>query len=302
MCTPVPLPREVVALDSPVDGLAVGSVGKVGLLQLVCAPVNGITRVMRRHQHPPLQLVRAFHPDSAHPEMAFLYLLSSGGGIVQGDRLRVDLVCEPGAAVHVTTQAATKVYGMAQNFATQWINITVQAGALVEYMPDPVIPFAGARFYQQTRLWLDPAATLLYGETIYPGRVAFAERHAYTLFYSHCEAATTAGELLFADVLKFHPQQGPVHSPGLLGQHDYISTFYVVTSVAPARTLARHIHTVLGEPAGAVVGISELPGGCGVIVRLLARSSQVIHRALQTAWGAARLFVTGRPLPAPRKY
>jgi urease accessory protein len=234
--------------------------------------------------------------------MAFLYLLSSGGGIVQGDRLRMDLVCEAGSAVHVTTQAATKIYGMAQNFATQCVNISAQAGALVEYMPDPVIPFAGARFYQRTRLSIDPTATLIYGETLYPGRAAFAERHAYSLYYSHCEAARMDGELLLADVLVLDPLGAAINSPGRLGQYDYMSTLYAITPVVAARVLARHLQDCVKEQDAVVAGVSELPHGCGAVVRILGLSSQTVQAALHAAWGAVRQFVMGSSLPRLRKY
>ena len=76
--------------------------------------------------------------------MAFVFVQQSGDGLVQGDRYRIDIDCAAGSAAHVTTQAATNVFGARQNFATQMVNLRADAGAVVEYLPDPLVPFRGA--------------------------------------------------------------------------------------------------------------------------------------------------------------
>jgi urease accessory protein len=47
--------------------------------------------------------------------MAYVFVLQSGDGLVQGDRYRVDIDCAPGAAAQITTQAATNVFAARQN-------------------------------------------------------------------------------------------------------------------------------------------------------------------------------------------
>jgi urease accessory protein len=300
--TPAALPAELLNLHAPLHGLAVGAAGKVGLLELTFAPVAGKTRIIHQFHQMPLHLFRALYPDPQRADMAYVYMLSPGGGIVQGDRLRIDLVCEAGAAVHITTQAATKLYRMQDNFATQWINITARAGALVEYLPDPIIPFAGARFFQQTRLTVAPEATVILGETLYPGRVAHDERFAYDLFYSRCEAERPDGELLFADLIHFDPGRQPLDSPGRLGAYDYLSTLYIISRVRPAHDLARTLHHLLDGRPDTISGVSALPNQCGVVVRILGASSRVVERALHLAWSAARQQLIGAEAPPLRKY
>ena len=68
--------------------------------------------------------------------MAYLYLLSSSGGILQGDRYRTEIALKNNAVAHITTQGATRIYGMNNNYASQTVNITVQQGSYLEYIPD----------------------------------------------------------------------------------------------------------------------------------------------------------------------
>ena len=51
--------------------------------------------------------------------MAYIYIMSPSGGILQGDRYRIDVKLGSNALSHFTTQGATRVYKMDKNFATQ---------------------------------------------------------------------------------------------------------------------------------------------------------------------------------------
>lgn len=299
--TPSDLPAEVQALDTPVAHLGVGAAGKVGILDLRLAPVAGATRIVRQYQQLPLYLFHPLYIDAARPDMAFLYLLQAGDGPVQGDRYRLDLACASGAAVHVTTQAATKIYRMPDNFATQMVNLHVGAGAFVEYLPDPVIPFRDARFYQRLRVTLDDTSSVILGETLLPGRVARGEAHAYTLYYTELEVSAPNGKLLFADRIVLEPGVAMPRSPARLGPYDVLATLYVMSRQCPPRDMAAALSNGLSTQDGAFFGVSELPNRCGVAVRVLGSTSLEVKDAVQRAWHAARLMLIGVPAPDLRK-
>jgi urease accessory protein len=323
-CTPAALPEEFLAHQGPIDGgLGVGAVGKTGVLDLALAPSDGMTRVVRQYQRAPLHVFRPIHLDPACPGMAFVYLQQQGDGIVQGDRHRVDIDCAPGSWVHVTTQSSTKIYGARQNYATQLVNLRAGADSVLEYLPDPVVPFRGSRFFQRTSVTVGTGATVILGETVLPGRIARGEMHEYDMYWAETEVRRTDGTLLFADVLRMgtgvgmHPK-----SPAMLGRrrNEVAASLYVVTDkAAPARppdpagsgpapaepaepaelvTLLRAARTADREM---LVGVSELPHGCGVVVRLLGPTSQTVGAAVRDVWNAARLALLGRPAPDLRK-
>ena len=65
--------------------------------------------------------------------MAYLFVVSPSGGILQGDRYRTDLLLKNNAKAHITTQGATRVYSMDSNSASQIVNITVGENCYLEY-------------------------------------------------------------------------------------------------------------------------------------------------------------------------
>jgi urease accessory protein len=295
------IPPEALAFETPVDGLGVGGVGKVGLLELGFCRRGAVTRLAHHVQQSPLQIVRPLFLDTNRPGMAFVHVVQVGGGLLHGDRYRLDVACGPDAEAHVTTQAATKVYRMERNYATQVVNLTARADAILEYLPDPVIPFCGARFCQYTRLAIDPTATAILGEVVLPGRAASGERHAYDLFASRTEAFALDGRLLFADTILLCPGRTPLDSPGRFGGYDVLGTLHVVSRRTEPRQLAHRLAGLLADRPGIMAGASELPDGCGVSVRFLAADSAAARAALTTAWHDARLALIGTPAPDLRK-
>jgi urease accessory protein len=301
-CQSGDLPEEVLAFGDPVHGgLGVGAPGKIGVLDLALAPSAGLTRMVRQYQRAPLHVYRPIHLDPRRPDMAFVYLQQQGDGIVQGDRYRVDIDCAAGSAVHVTTQASTKVYGARQNFATQLVNLRAGAGAVLEYLPDPTVPFRGSRLFQRTTVTLAPDATVILGETLLPGRVARDEAHIYDLYWSETEARRPDGTLLFADVLRMGTQAAHPKSPGLLGPYDVVTSLYVVSGRVDPAELTETLRRAGAQEQDVLVGVSELPNGCGTSVRLLGAASKPVLRAAAALWNAARLAVLGIPAPDLRK-
>ena len=300
--TPLTLPAALRAFDQPVQGgLAVGASGKVGLLELTLGPSNGTTHVFRQYQRAPLYMYRPIYLDCGRPDMAFVFVLQSGDGVVQGDRYRIDVRCLPRAAVHLTTQAPSKVFGARQNFATQIVNLTVDEDAVLEYLPDPVLPFAGSRFLQTTRLSWHPDSTVIMGETLLPGRVAYGEAHAFDFYCSATEVSTPGGHLVFADLLRLTPFTGEdPHSVGLLGHHHVVSTLYVLTGRVEPATVVELLRSVARLP-GVLRGVSELPNGCGATLRILGPTAQGVGDTLRAAWNAVRPALVGAPPPDLRK-
>ena len=143
---------------------------------------------------------------------------------------RVDIDCEPGSAVHITTQAAGNVFRARQNFATQLVNRHVGAGAVLEYPPDPIVPFPRiAAIPASLCVTVERDSTVILGEAPLPGRAAHHEARVYNLYWAETEVRGADGGVLFADVLRLNPVQGDdPRSIGPLGSHDVIATLDVV--------------------------------------------------------------------------
>ncbi|THA35162.1 urease accessory protein UreD [Streptomyces sp. A1277] len=300
--TAVRVPPDVAALASVPDTLAPGSPAKVGILDLDFAVRGERTELVGRYQKTPLQIMRPLWIDPAMPGMAYVYLMATGGGIAQADRYRMDFRCGPDTQVHLTTQAATKVFKMEHDYASQRVHLTAEAGSYVEYLPDPMIPFEDARFYQRTEVTVAPGATVLVGDTLTAGRLARGERHAYRTLATDLRVSRPDGTLLAVDTLRLAPGRTGhgVLGPGVFAGHDHVASLFAVTDRVPATGLADTLHEALA-PLGVLYGVSVLPRDCGAWVRLLDDSPIRVAAAHRAAWHAVRRLLTGHPPPDLRK-
>ncbi|MFJ3086311.1 urease accessory protein UreD [Streptomyces sp. NPDC086838] len=300
--TAVRVPPDVAALASVPDTLAPGSPAKVGILDLAFAVRGGRTELVGRYQKTPLQIMRPLWIDPEQPGMSYVYLMATGGGVAQADRYRMDFHCGPDTQVHLTTQAATKVFRMEHDYASQRVHLTARAGSYVEYLPDPLIPFQDARFYQSTEVTVAPDATVLVGDTLTAGRLARGERHSYRALATDLRIRRPDGTLLAIDTLRLTPGRpgAGVLGPGVFAGHDHVASLFAVTDRVPATELADTLHEALAG-LGVLYGVSVLPRDCGAWVRLLDDSPVRVAEAHRAAWHAVRLLLTGHPPPDLRK-
>ncbi len=119
---------------------------------------TGQTVLAASFQEPPLKVVRAFAVEGG---TALVHLHNVSGGLLGGDRLELAVNIGAGAQVQVTTTGATRIYRpRAAALPTLQTNeIVVGENGLLEYLPDAVIPFAGARFSHQQTESPHPAST-----------------------------------------------------------------------------------------------------------------------------------------------
>ncbi|WP_243715966.1 urease accessory protein UreD [Actinomadura darangshiensis] len=289
-----------VARHAAVPGtLPVGSPGKVGVLDLRFDAVAGRTELTGHFQRAPLHIARPFYLDPELPGMPYVMLMSSGGGVLQGDRYRTDLTCVAGTSVHVTTQTATRLYRMERDYATQLVGITAGPGSYVEYLPDTTIPFADSRFYQRTTITADPASTVVVGEKLMAGRLARGERHAYTAYCTDLEVLDPSGRLLFADPLRLVPDEHEATGPAVMAGYGVMASLYVVTSTASAQQVADAMHEALAR-SGLLGGASVLPDDRGAWARVLGDRSPEVGAAFFAAWDAVRRLLLNVPAPAAR--
>ncbi len=298
---PVPLPREFNRYDSPVTLLGAGRPGKLGLMELSFERRGDLTRMVHHYYRSPLQMFQPMYYDPHRPDMPLIVLLQNGGGMLQGDRYRIDIECGPNAAAHITTQSAGKLYKCEENFITQVVEIVARADSLVEFLPDMTIPYRDSRFFQHIALRLDPTATVILGDVLAPGRTAHGEHHDYTLFHAQLEASDLDGNLLVADRIALEPQRYSTKSPAMLGEFDALGVLYVFSRKLPLPELVAMVRGALEGDDQTVSGVSELPNGSGLSVRILGSSAYAVDRARTVAWNAARMALIGAPAPNLRK-
>lgn len=262
------------------------------------------TRLVACEQSPPLRVIRAF-PLQDGAALAHLHNLS--GGVLGGDQLALNVTIEPGANVQLTTTGATRLYRSRPELplASQTTTIQVQEGGLLEYLPDPLIPFAGARYRQQTTIELAHDAGLFWWETIAPGRAARGERFAYDLLRLNA-TITAQGRPLVLERFSLEPQRQTLSSLARLGPYDYFCSMYICrVGVEEARwlRLERTLNTLAYQLS--VSGEIYWGAGClvahGLVIRGASRQGYTLTRGLSRFWREAKRDLYGREAIPPRK-
>jgi urease accessory protein len=280
--TPDDIPPEVLAYGSELRQLEVGRAGKIGALTLRLEQdlENGKTVVKEQYSKVPLFTQRALYLEESLPSMAYMYIISPSGGILQGDRYRMDITLMNNAYAHITTQGATRIYRMEKNYATQIVNVVVEDRCYFEFIPDQVIPYRDSRFYQKVSLNVHDNATMVYAEMIVPGRVASGESFEYDICYMKALAKNQNNMLRFIDVAVLEPKKRSLNTLGILDNFSVIGNMYILTKTKYVTELITDINLVLQKFTNISGGATILPHDSGVIIRILGEIAHDIRIAM----------------------
>ncbi|TLX69776.1 MAG: urease accessory protein UreD, partial [Thaumarchaeota archaeon] len=217
----------------------------------------------------PFLIQKAMYPDTCYPHFAHIYMMSSSGGILQGDEQKIDVVMGRNSTARITTQSATKIYKMEGGYASQHINIHSQEGSYLEFVPHQIIPFKSSRFYQEVNLDVEENALLIYSEIISAGRIASGEKFDFDLCFLRTSAHRN-GRILFTDVMSLsHKDKTNLES--VFGRKDVFSTVYIIGSSIQIERIVDEINLAT-ENTSLLASCSNLPHDSGIIVRILADS------------------------------
>lgn len=249
-----------------------------GRLDLLLERVGGVTRPARSYASPPVQLSRVRHDLPGRPHVAALTLLHLGG-VLAGDRARLDVELGEGAAAQVEMAAATQVYATPSACAEHTLTLRLGAGSALAWLAQPLILFGGASFSACTHVVLAPGARLALLEVLVPGRLARGERYRFARYAAQLEVCDATGRCLVAERALLEPQRRPLAVPGLLGDTPVVGSLYLLGDTVPAERLARVAHDA-DEAAGAGV----LPNGAGLLVRALGATGSAVRERLLGLW------------------
>jgi urease accessory protein len=242
-----------------------------------------------------------------HGYASWVYLSSFGGGLVDGDTLRVDVEVDPGAAALLGTQASTKVYRSPRG-TSQALTARVGEEGVLVLVPDPVACFAGARYGQSIDVTLGPGASLVVLDGYTCGRSARGERWDFDRYASRTivsrrgreRPVERAGENGVDGVTEGAPRRLMVDATVLDAAHGSIASrmgrFDAVLSLAafgPRFATLREamLAAPSAERAGSILAASRLgeegqreAGDGGCIVRVAAERFETASLALRSSF------------------
>lgn len=294
---PVSVPRN----KKHVQDVLTQSVGRVGRLRLDYAKRDGRTIIAQSHCTTPWHLLPPIYLDDTGA--AYTLLVNPSGGLVGGDRLSIEMSVDEGAHVLISAPSANRVYRSEGEVSVQDIELAVGPGAIVEWLPEPTIPFAGSRFRQTLHATLAPGATILLWDAIASGRIARGERWVFATLENDIRITTASGSAV-VERYALDPATN-LGAIGLAADWNYVASLYVVNdAIAPEvwSRLETRIGGALDEQAEHILGGVSQPAVPGVAVKLLAKSGPDLTRILDVLWAAVREVLWNLPPVAWRKY
>ncbi|HZR47029.1 MAG TPA: urease accessory protein UreD [Candidatus Manganitrophaceae bacterium] len=242
-----------------------------GLLEITLKHQGERTVLGELRQQVPLRVIRPFYPEGEGP--AHLYLLNATAGILEGDEMAISLRLEKGAHAVVTTPAATRVHPMPFGEARQRITLSVGPGATLEYLAEPVLPYAGAAFHQETEILLEEGAILFYVDLLGPGRLGRGEAFAYRLYENQLRIADREG-MLVQERFLLAPSERPLDEIGVMEGFSHLGTLYLFCPEPARRALLAAFQSI--ENAPLFWGVTLLSRR-GLAVRALGHDTPALH-------------------------
>lgn len=286
-------------LEEP-KAMPVGTPGKVGYLLLgfeLDPDGKSILRDLERHA--PLIVQQELYFDEGMPEMPCVYVLSSGGPNVDGDRYEQHFIVRKDAFAHISTGAATKLAEMRYNYSGLTQLFELEQNAYMEYLPEPTIPCRHTRFISDTTIRIDPTATLFYSEIYMSGRKYFdkGETFQYDILSVCSHAERPDGRQLFREKFIIRPEVCPPSSLGAMNGYDVFANVIVLTPTEHADRIYDRTEAFIDPERRLAAGLTRLPNDSGLLYKVLGDETAPVKKLIREFCASVRLEVKGKPLP-----
>ena len=241
---------------------------------LATADADGRTVLRRQSFAAPV------HISKPHRDAGWLVvnMASPTPGLLSGDRVDVRVAVESGAQLLLTGPSASRIHMMPKGHAELRQEFHVAAGGMLDCWPEYLIPQAGSRYRQRSILCVEPGGTLLWTESVAPGRTASGEIFAFSELRIatdlHIGAAHVARE-------RYACTRGDATQRALLRR--FATPYYAsLLCVSPRLATARDVSTriiALHESDRAWIGASRLVETAWA-VKVIAASSPDLRKAI----------------------
>ncbi|MDE7380584.1 MAG: urease accessory protein UreD [Muribaculaceae bacterium] len=285
---------------APPRAMYVGAPGKHGYLRMGFELDKSGKTIMRDlDRRAPLIVQQELYFDEEMPELPCVYILSSGGPNVDGDRYQQDISLKENAMAWVSTGAATKLAVMRDNYSGLIQNITLDKGAYLEFMPEPVIPCRHTRFAADSRLIVDETATLFYSEIYMAGRKYYneGELYEYDILSVTSHGERPDGKKLFREKFIISP---PLQNPrqlGIMGEYDVFANVIVMTPPEMAEKIYEATDAFIDKEKKLAGGITHLPNNAGILYKVVGMEPGPVKQKVREFCSTVRKIVKGHPVP-----
>lgn len=291
---------ELAGFTEEPQAMYVGCPGKHGYLNLgfeLNREGRSILRELDRRA--PLIVQKELYFDEELPDMPCVYILSSGGPNIDGDRYRQIFTLKKDSMAFISTGAATKLAKMQDNYSGLLQTIQLDEGAYLEYLPEPIIPHANTRFISDTQLVVHPTATVFYSEIYMGGRKYYGdgELFKYDILSVCSHGERPDGTQLFREKFIIDPKKACLRDIGMMHGFDIFANVLVMTPEENIQPIYDATEAFYDPKQKLAAGITHLPNGAGLLFKVLGMETGPVKRVVREFCSKVRRQVKGKPLP-----
>ncbi|RUS48623.1 urease accessory protein UreD [Cohnella sp. AR92] len=259
--------------------------------------VAGKPELTSRYHTAPLKIAKTFAlRDEAGPQLAVVQMDVSPG-LLDGDRYFYDWTVGAGARLYATNQAYTRVHPCPDSDARAEQRFRLGRGAVLEWLPEPVMLFRGAKYRCDTQVELEPESVCMLADLFCPGRIARGE----VFGFDRCETSLSVryqGELIHHQRQRWLPGQMDLKAPGCFGTKTHLGSLSIFSDrldgpAIAAMTAQLEESGLLADDRGEVKLALARTARHGLVAMLVGNRTWQVQRAMQEVWDAARLVLFG---------
>jgi urease accessory protein len=268
----------------------------LGTLKLQFESDNTTTRLVRREHFGPLLVQKPLYPEG--PDCCHAVIVHPPGGVVGGDELRIQVNAGKNAQALLSTPGAAKWYRANGHVARQHIQIDVEAGAAVEWLPQETILFDQADVVLNNEINLHAEARFVGCEMLCFGRTASGEQFKSGRVRQRY-AVRVDGKLLWLEQGTLLGGSAAMSSAlGLVG-HTVCASLLCV-GAPPQRDLIDTVRAAIAPMAEPKAQFGATQMKSLLMVRYLGDRSEVARQVMMAAWKVLRPALLGRESTALR--
>lgn len=270
---------------------------KQAILRALCSSQDGKTELTACYATAPLKVAKPFREEASNG--LILYMMDVSPGLLEGDHYDIAVTLEQDARLILTNQSFTKVHPSGQLASIMEQRFTVGPNAVLEYMPEPAIPYAASRFEGVTCFHLEEGAAVMFGDIWTPGRTQRGERFAFHSISNRTEIYR--GESLIGwDHLLLKPERDKIGNLGAMEQYTHQASFWLFYEGGELEVLVDRIRRLLPTGDELLAGASLHAHG-GLAVRMLGMNVWQLQQLQHRIWAECRSSLWGLPPCSLRK-
>ncbi|WP_246608569.1 urease accessory protein UreD [Paenibacillus agaridevorans] len=252
------------------------------------------TELLEKYHTAPVKIAKAFPVQN---QLAVI-VMDVSPGMLEGDVYEMEWTAGSRTHTMITNQSFMKIhpcYGGGTASLTQTFDL--EAGAVMENMPEPVMLYKEASLLSDTTIRLSAGSVWMGADVLCPGRGLRGERFVYR-DYDNRLSVYLGEELIFAQRQWINPARQRLQAKGSWENATHLAYFYVFSDEVGGELVNKLQATIDGYESPAahnVTAAASLTYKHGAVVSACSTAAWPLQELMRLLWDTTRDALFGMP-------